>query len=171
MRKKLVIIVMVILLQLIGIGGSYRFGLLPIVSDKEVIEVKSETQTHKEGDKFNVFEQYDFANGNYSLYLVLSNEEATELDCSKVLFTSDIDILVRVKNAFTVTYTGGDIATCESYIYLLKNDDIIAKMGIALTETTGLQSGTFGWLDFAHEHKVFYCIKSMKRVYKPYVKI
>ena len=66
MRKKLVIIVMVILLQLIGIGGSYRFGLLPIVSDKEVIEVKSETQTHKEGDKFNVFEQYDFANGNYS---------------------------------------------------------------------------------------------------------
>ena len=27
-------------------------------------------------------------------------------------------------------------------------------MGIALTETTGLQSGTFGWVEFADEHKV-----------------
>ena len=42
MRKKLVIIVMVILLLLIGTEGSYRFGLLPIVSDKEVIKVKSD---------------------------------------------------------------------------------------------------------------------------------
>lgn len=169
MKKRLAILG---LLLLVGIFISYQFRLLPLVSTGEIKNSDiMDTLALDKGDTIKVLNQYDFDSGDYSIYVVFSNQEGKRLGFSKVLFTDDVTVLNQVNKSFEMTYTGGDIATCESFIYLLQGDDVVFKAGLAIDNVAGLQSPQYGWLEFKDKQKVLDCLKTMTKSYKPFIKL
>lgn len=169
MKKRLAIFG---LLLLVGIFISYQFRLLPLVSTGEIKNSKiMDTLALDKGDTIKVLNQYDFDSGDYSIYVVFSNQEGKRLGFSKVLFTDDMALLNQINQSFEMTYTGGDIATCESFIYLLQGEDVIFKAGLAIDDVAGLQSPQYGWLEFKDKQKVLDCLKAMTKSYKPFIKL
>lgn len=169
MKKRLAIFG---LLLLGGIFISYQFRILPLVSTGKIKNSNiMDTLALNKGDTIKVLNQYDFDSGDYSIYVVFSNQEGKRLGFSKVLFTDDIAVLNQINQSFEMTYTGGDIATCESFIYLLQGDDVIFKAGLAIDDVAGLQSSQYGWLEFRDKHKALDCLKAMTKSYKPFIKL
>lgn len=158
-----------IFLVVLGIIGSYSIRLLPVVIEHKVDTSPITVSKLEKGDKVQLFKDYDFDKGNYALYIVFSANEKVKYP--KVLFTDQHSILKQVKNSFELTYTGGDIATCDSFLYLLKDDKVILKMGIVVDESSGLQSEDYGWLRFEDKVTLLQCLDLMSGIYCPYINI
>ena len=169
MRKRLIIILGVIFLVALGVIGSYSYRLLPVVVERKVDTSLSTAIELQKGDKVQLFKDYDFEKGNYALYIVFSAQE--NVGYPKVLFTDQHTVLNQLKESFELTYTGSDIATCESIIYLMKDDKIVLKMGIAIDETAGLQSSDYGWLEFKDREKLLESLKYLSPAYLPYIRL
>jgi hypothetical protein len=167
MKKKLIFFVV---LFLFGLIISYFFNILPIVTESKALSHTNKLSKELiKGDSVNIFDKYDFNVDNYSLYVVCSSSE--KLKFSKVLFTDEKAVLNKMKEAFKFTYTGGDIATCESYLYLKKDNEIVFKTGIVLEGVIGIQSEKYGWLEFKDDEKLKEVFKQLEPIYLPIIKI
>lgn len=169
MKKQQIIILGVIFLVALGVIGSYSFRLLPVVVEHRVDTSPSTAPELQKGDEVQLFKDYHFDKGNYAIYIVFSAKENVEFP--KVLFTDEHTVLNQLKESFELTYTGGDLATCESFLYLLKGDKVVLKMGIVLDEVSGLQSSEYGWLEFKDRQKPLESLKLLSPVYRPYIKL
>jgi len=167
MKKRLALLA---LLFILGFILSYYFGMLPFVSENKLINTTNNSSIDLlQGDRVSLFEGYNFNEEDYSFYIVFSSRE--KIKFSRVLFTNQKTVLNQIKEAFDFTYSGGDMATCESYLYLKKADKIVLKVGITFDEALGVQSGKYGWLEFKDNKKLRVVLKQLESVYYPYVKL
>ncbi len=134
------------------------------------------TSFHK-GDTIEPLKQYDFTENNYSVYIVIHRNEVEELPAfigrkkfslNKVLWTDELTVLKKIQKEFKFTYTGGDIATCQSMIYVYSDNDLIFQSAIVLEENTfGLQNQHFGWTPVLNSHQIISVLKEFKPYYYP----
>lgn len=146
---------------------SFWVGLLPITIDcnedyLDKIEVVK-------GKEFNPLSTIDISD-NCEIYLNISLDDIysdQKILNGKVFKCSDINVLIGLKNNFNFTYTGSDIATANSRIYVYQNDKLVFSSSIVLEEGIfGLQSSNFGWVK---KNELIPYFKKFKRVYLPLV--
>lgn len=141
MKKRNIFLVTFILAAILC---CYYFGWLPIVFATENNGIPEEINLNK-GASYNPLNEFDFENGNYELYYIQSPRDKNGF--FSVLHTDNKIKLKIIKNSFYCTYTGGDIATYESRLILVKDKRSILSMYINLNDQPfGVQDNQFGWL-------------------------
>ena len=79
--------------------------------------------------EINPFEKLNFTQGNWKVYVILSNTDKENLpsDIKKVscLKTSDKSILNSIKEKWIFKCDGSDLATADSDIYLIKDGETV----------------------------------------------
>ncbi len=165
MKKKLIFFTIMFSVALVV---SYYLNIFPVVIEAEKYsDLNKLPRKLKEGNRVNIFDDFNFSKGGYSLYIVCSNSE--KLGFSKVLFTDEKIVLNQLKDAFELVYTGGDIVTPESCLYLKLEDEIIFKTYIVLDRAMGIQSESYGWLESENSDKLKKAIRQLKQLYYPFI--
>ena len=128
----------------------------------------------KQGDIVNPLASLDLSKGAWKAYLVVSRTDYYHLNSSaknaSVLKTANIEVLKAMKKKWMFKYTGGDMATAESNIYLFHDEKLVFLSGIILDEpNVGLQSKEYGWLESTNKDLMLNNLKDFKRVYWPIV--
>lgn len=164
-KRNFVLAIIAILL----IISCYFVGLLPLVSESSDDVILEEVNLNK-GDIFNPFSKFSFNDGNYQLYYIQSAEDKRGL--FKVLYTDEKETLLKIQKVFNCTYTGGDIATYQSKLILVKDSEVVLRMYVELqNQPSGLQNSEFGWITFKERKKVSEMIKEMKGYLMPFLSI
>lgn len=170
--KKKIILVLIIVITVLGIG--YFLCDYPIVLNKnqrEMIKVKDTSQVI-----FNPIESIDLSTGSNVAYLLFNKTDLKELPSgmnkSKMLGYSNNKILQSLKNNFLFTQTGGDMATCESKIYIYKDSKLVFHSSFVLTDNIlGIQNSLVGWSDAVNKVELKKILFKFKPVNKPIVKL
>lgn len=162
MKKLLITFLFVggILLLYWGIGG------FPIVLDNStqvipLAKVNSGT--------FNPLEGMSLDTGENKVILLLSFDDIIELPSNvckrKVLVCSDNSILKQLQNNFDFKISGGDMATAQSQIIVVKNNEIILKANLVIDENfIGIQNEKLGWAEATNKEK----LSNLFKKFKPY---
>ena len=168
--KKGILVTFTILL--VVVTAAYYFNLFPITLGGNIVVNKIPKLHLEKGVKINLFNSFNFDEGDYSLYVIFTPEDSQYLGVSKVLYTDDKDILKKAQSVLLTEYTGGDVATCDSYLYLMKEDTPVLKMGLSIHNNIGgLQSSEYGWIEFVDFNGVYNLLHQLSSVYTPILKI
>lgn len=120
----------------------------------------------------NPFGSFNFnSDDDWKLYVVFKGNDLSQLPegiiKANYLFTSDIEVLNKIKSNWNFKCTESDMATVESQLVLLKNGDKVFHSGIAVNENiNGLQSRDFGWIESGQITKD---LKLLNRSYSPII--
>lgn len=126
------------------------------------------------GDTINPLSQFNFSEGDWKAYIVISGNdyndlhpEVTKATCLK---TTDYKILNEMKANWSFIFKNADLATCTSSFYLFQNGKLMFESGIVLTkETQGLQNRQFGWIKPIERNGMIKALSKFNRVYWPVV--
>lgn len=166
MRKRNLIIVIATILAVIS---CYYFGLLPVVS-KTGNDVAVKELDLSKGESFNPLNEYDFEEDDYELYYIQSSMDKEGL--FSVLYTNDREKLNKLKRLFQCTYSGGDIATLESSLILVKGGKRVLNIAISLEDAPfGVQGERFGWLTFNNKEELTNELKSLDKYFLPWLSL
>jgi hypothetical protein len=142
-----------------------------------VIPVSSYRSTNlplKVGDKVNFFNNFDFSKGHWSAYIVLNRYDYKDLDPAikkaGCLKTTDISLLQKMKQQWNFVYTGADMATVQSAIYIFRDNKLVFESGIVLDKVNqGLQSEMAGFTHTEKPNALTESCAAFKKVYWPVV--
>lgn len=170
MKIKLLIICTVVSL-LLGWVFSLYFGYTIVIATN-LLNTKS--VQHNKGDIINIFDEFDLNKGKWSVYLNLSLSDLKKLKgvlpertCLKL---TDVEVLRKMKDDWKMVYTGGDMATVESSIFIIRDGDIVFNSGIMFNKNTeGLQSPVYGWIEPIEKDIIKKYCKKFKPVFWPVV--
>lgn len=170
MKRKVIIVLAVV----IALGVLFYFFACPVVisnSQKELVNIKDTTLTH-----FNPLENIDFTNGNNVAYLHIAKSDIEELPKgiakSKILECRSNKILQDIQRDFVFTKSNGDMATCESEILIYKEEKLVLRSSIVLTDSViGLQNSKFGWSNAQNRESLKISFKRFKPTNKAFVKL
>jgi hypothetical protein len=142
-----------------------------------VINIKAANERHnypslKKGDSFKLFDNYDFDSGDWTMYLLISEDDKQDLSqdikYTKCLKTNKIKILKEIQKNWVLKYTDSDMATTESEIILCRNHTIIFRSGIVLSDNIqGLQNQDFGWIQANNNRQLSKEISQFERINFP----
>jgi hypothetical protein len=131
----------------------FGFPLL-VFKTSQYSNIGSINDSLKKGDVINPLQKINFTN-NCSICIVISRSDLNELpnsitrkkyNLNKVLHTSDFKTIEKIKDNFNFIYSGGDLATCESMIYIFNDNNLVFQSAIVIGEGHfGLQ-GQYGWI-------------------------
>lgn len=145
----------------------YTFGFLPVVFESE--EHGMDFSKIEKDKKFNPLDSIDI-NNNCEIYLVYSFDDyhsQNKLLQGKVYSCSDKSVIEKMRDHFNFKYTGSDLSTTTSKIYILENGKIKFSSGLVLEKTVfGLQSKKFGWVK--NDKLIPFC-HFFKRIKRPFV--
>ncbi len=170
MRKLAVIISLAILGIIVALVSVIQ--PIPIyLSDGDDIH---KSKDYQKCDTVKVLADCNFDEGEWMAYIVFvwedSDNFSTELPKGKILKTTDAELLKKMQLDWNLVYTGGDLATVQSKLLVLKDNKIVFTSNIVLDNGfEALQGGDFGAL-FSNKGNdlIKYC-KQFKRVYSPFV--
>jgi hypothetical protein len=154
--------------------GIYLISGFPLVINQSTVSnTLVSSDSLKKGEIIEPLKNQDFNSNNCSAYLILSKNDLNDLPNSirraKVLVNKDRNILQRLKNDFKFVYSGGDMATCESFIYIFINNKLVFKSSIVLEENkVGLQN-EYGWIEAQNSRKLIEIMESFEPVYLPVI--
>jgi hypothetical protein len=153
MKKKGFVIFCIGLLVIIAL---YFKGILPVVIVNGASQIVSADTTLTE---FNPLEKADFNSGKISCYLAISKNDISSLPQSmtryKIFKCTDQEILQALKESFQFKRTGGDMATCESSVFIYNGDRLLLHTSLILTDSiVGIQSRSIGWSEAVDRDKV-----------------
>lgn len=129
---------------------GYYFDLFPLVIDRQQRDiVPSCTGSVNSGNIYNPLGCLDFSAGNNRMYLVFSASDRMELPLrmkhKKVFLCKNNAILKELQSNFQLMGKG-DMATCESKIFVYQNDQLVLCSSFVFTEKQiGLQNSIQGW--------------------------
>ncbi len=128
---------------------------------------------YKKGDIVQPVKDVNFVD-NCAIYIVLSRSDYKDLHQSiskrRVLACFDKKTINQLQQEFKFIYTDGDMATCESSIYIFNDKKLIFKSSIVLDKNlVGLQGQQFGWIEACNSNKLIDIIQRFKPVYYPIV--
>ncbi len=163
---KRIVIVVAIFLAFVVIYFMYGYPILLNSNQNEIVNISDTTEV-----KFNPINDLDFSTGNNVAYLFFSKEDIKELPEQiskyKILECEDNEVLQNLRSNFWFEKTGGDMATCESKIYLYQNGELVFYASIVLkNNSVGIQSIRTGWANASDEEKlkdIFLKFKPVKR--------
>lgn len=98
-----------------------------------------------------VLKDLNFESGEWAAYIVTASSDLAGLPDGvprhNFLKLTDKGILKEMQRDWCFEITGGDVATVESYIAILQNDELRWESGIVISPNyEGLQSAQFGWV-------------------------
>lgn len=122
----------------------------PIVIHENQNEVIALGRAEKEN--VNPLASCDFSKGINCVYLLFSKEDREQLPNGmmkrKLFECKDNQTLELLRSNFQFHKSGGDMATCESKIYVYKDGALVFHSAIVLTDSlVGLQNGSTGWAE------------------------
>lgn len=166
MKKKITFLVVVAF----GVLTSLYLLFSPIIIGKidDLIPVSNELE---KGDIIKPLEGLNVT----EIYIVFSlndfNDFPKELPKTRVLKTTKSEQIEKFKNLFEVTYSGGDLATCESYICVYDNGNLVFKSGFAVTKNKniGLQNRVYGWAISDNSSELIKLLKEFKPYRYPFL--
>lgn len=164
----------VLLFGIIVFGIVYLLYGFPIILNKnqnEVLTVEDTLQTI-----FNPIENIDLSTGNNVAYLLIGRTDAKELpqgmSKSKIFECRDNEVLQRLQENFIFIKTGGDMATCESEIFIYNNEKLVLHSSFVLTKSVvGLQNSVIGWGEALNKEKLKDILLHFDPVNRPIVKL
>jgi hypothetical protein len=122
-----------------------------------------------------VFKLKDFIKADkiekYKVYLVLNNEELEDLNIDipkwNVLKCEDEKVIFDLFNS-EMSYTGADVSTIQSKIYIYSENKLIFESEISLDQKSiGLQNRDFGWVKPVHDKDFISIFSQFKRYNLP----
>lgn len=156
---------------IIGLVILYNMGLYPFVvfQDRE----NSSNYSVNINDENKPFQQIDFDNGEYKAFVVIAISDVMNLPVNipryRVLKTTDKKILNQLKNCEFIS-SGGDVATVESRIYILRDNSLIYESGLVLdNEYEGIQNKRLGWAESKQKGQLTKIISQFTKELKPIV--
>lgn len=169
MRKKVIIVSLILAI----VSSLYFLFGYPIVlnsNQDDVLFVEDSTQIY-----FNPLDNVDFTSGDNVVYLYFDISDIKELPKEmgryKVFECSQNDILKKLKKSFHFRKLSGDMATCESSIYVYKDNELVLHAYFVLTENlVGLQSQLTGWSEAVNKEELMDILMKFKPVRRPIVK-
>lgn len=145
MRRKIIYII-VTLLVLYCI--AWIMNLTPIVMDFASEEEKSLNIAI--GDSLNPIGEFDFDKGNWEMYIKYSISDLysdTPLLKGRVFKCSEREVLKDIQSNLWVRYSGADMTTADSKIYLFKDGVLKFVSGVVADKNScGIQSMNYGWV-------------------------
>jgi hypothetical protein len=175
MRRKFFIVLTFIIVFFVALVIPLFFTYdFPIVFEDEQLEMVNINSS--EQFTFNPLENIDFASGNNIAYLLFERTDINELpkamSRNKLFECSDNEILQNLKRDFIFRKSGGDMATCESEILIYKEEKLVLRSAIVLTDSlVGLQNSKFGWADAQKRESLKNSFIRFKPTYKLFVKL
>lgn len=151
--------------------GSYYFKKLPWVNITSAeLKVSSEMEFGR-GDTIKPFQDLDLKGEKIELFVVFNDPLNTEFP--KILYTDKIDQIEKLNIGGEAVVTGGDMATLENRIILKKDGQLIRSFSFVISENkpSGLQSQSYGWMEFTSADNFKSVIGKLEKVHRPYVSI
>lgn len=144
-----------------------------VINSKKEVDYKPHKLISK-GEIVNVLENHDFDSGKWEMYLIIAESDkvsiSKDIPNGNIFKTEDKNLLKEMKKNCRFIYEKSDIATIESEIFLLKNENIVFRGGIVLDENMqGLQLANYGWLKVSSRKALSKYCKRLNRVYSPIV--
>lgn len=112
--------------------------------------------------------------GKISILLVIDGEDQKELPRqmkrAKCLKLSGDKLNSFDKKIWEFNRKGGDMATVTSKLYILKNQELIFKAGLVITDSLiGLQHKDFGWLEPSYNDELMEAILNSDPIHSPVI--
>lgn len=170
MKRKVVIVLTV----LTALGTLLYFLACPIIinsSQSELVNIKDTLQSN-----FNPLENIDFSKGRNVAYLNIAKADLEELPKSiaknKLLECRSNETLQNLQRNFIFTKSNGDMVTCESEVLFYKEEKLVFRSSIVLTDrVVGLQNSKLGWADAQNIENLKNFFATFKPVKKIFVKL
>ncbi len=123
-------------------------------------------------DTIKIFDDFDFRNGKWEAYIILSNDDLyKENKCKRnLLKLSDLEFLNKLKTNWSFIIKGGDMATVTSRLLLYEAGELRFSAGIVIHEdNSGLQNRNLGWLEAVNNSEMTKIIDHFEPVYWPII--
>lgn len=124
------------------------------------------------GDTINPLNDLYFDNEDLAIYIIVNKNDRQDFDPQlfKGLYLkcNNKNILKDILPNFDCVVTGGDMATVQSAIYVVQNNEIVFMSGIVLDKNiAGLQNQHFGWAEAVDSELLLDACRKFKRSYWP----
>ncbi len=170
MRKKVIIVSIILAIVL---GSLYFLFDYPVVlnsNQDDVLFVEDSAQL-----EFNPLDNIDFTSGDIVAYLYFDKTDLKELPKEmggcRIFECRQNTVLKNLKKFFHFRKLNGDMGTCESKIYLYKDDELVFHTSFVLTDNlVGLQSQLTGWSEATNKKELMNVLLKFKPVKRPIVK-
>lgn len=138
----------IILLILIVLGILYVLYNNPLVINKNQAELIIVGDTLQ--PNFNPIQRIDLSTGCNVAYLLIGRADISklpkEMDKHKIFECRNNRLLNKLKENFVFTQTNGDMATCESEIFIYNNRKLVLHTSFLFNEKNfGIQNSLTGW--------------------------
>jgi hypothetical protein len=165
-KKKTILFAVIVF----GVLTSIYFLFCPIIIGKadDLIPISKELE---KGDIIKPLEGLNVT----EIYIVFSSSDFSdlpeELTKTKVLRATKSEQIEKFKNLFEFTYSGGDLATCESFICAYDNGNLVFKSYLAVTKNQrfGLQNSVYGWAVSDNSSELIKLLKEFKPYRYPFL--
>ena len=171
MKKKMIFGLAVFIVALVFV--YFLFGS-PIVlngNQRELLNIRDTTQSN-----FNPLESIDFSSGDNVAYLLFDKADIEELPVKmskkKIFECRNNEILHKLSTDFVFVKSNGDMATCESKIFIYKDSKLVFCSSFVLTDSVvGIQNGVNGWADAQDKERLKTHFLEFKPINRPIVKL
>jgi hypothetical protein len=165
MTKKIIISCLVIFIYTYFIYNPILIQVSPDISNSLTYD------EFRKGDRINVFNSFNFDDGNYWRASVIINERdeiSAKVPYGKYLTTKNVKLIKKL-NAVGLKFTDSDMATVLNELILYRNDTIVFRSNIVLdSNKEGLQNYKYGWLE-VDKNQFSSIITDFKVTYLPVV--
>lgn len=168
MRKR-IIYISILLSVFAGVFLLYGYPLLIDKDQEEVFNVDIENQ-----HRFNPLKNIDFSTGENLVYLYISEEDIEELPPGmgkhKLFECKENSVLSELRNNFWFIKSNGDMATCNSKLFVYKNNHLVLHTDFVLSNNVvGIQNSKAGWADAAEKAELKRIFLKFKPTYWPII--
>lgn len=146
----------------------YQVNVLPIVRTGPIEQKAVRAVDARPGDTVELFRDINVESGDYVAYLVVVDPRRKS---PKVQMTSSVEDLRALKRIGLLTVVGGDMATIEDRLIVMKGDSVVFREGISLVHTRGIQCEEYGWLEFLDGEAFNEWTNCLSPVYWPVVSL
>ena len=147
---------------------AWLLNLTPIVID--LAEEKRINNPLQVGDSVNPIGEFDFTEGEWEMYIKYSFDDlyaGNALLNGRVFRCNDKATLKKIQQYSGTQYTGADMATAQSKIYLFKDGRLMfVSHVVADKNSCGFQSVNHGWISNARLKSLF---ARFKKVHGPII--
>lgn len=129
---------------------------------------------HIADSNFNPIENFDFSTGTHKAYLLFSKKDIAELpkemNHGKIFECKENNTLKDLQKVFFFYKLKGDMATCDSEIFIYNDNKLIFHSDFVFTDSIiGIQNSVVGWAEPVHNAELKKILLKFKEVTVPIV--
>lgn len=169
MKKRLIYVILFIIFTVII--GFVLFGHSVVFFSQEA---KARNYPYKLGQSVNPFKDFNFREGEWTAYVIFSNDDRSllpeSIPNSTVIRCDDRAILRELQDQVEFEYSESDMATVTTRMLIFKDDILMFDSGLVVDSgQEGLQNRDFGWIGCREIGTLSKVLGKFKRVWSPIV--